>query len=422
MMNSSQKQSSSLVFDIIRNSFWRNLHIFSKMLFLFAVFYVASFYLEPVEFGELNYLSTLLVLIAFFADFGLSTAVSKFALEYSDRQETTGDLFATSILANTLIALGVAFAAFFYFVNRGQAMSVALFIGLYVIFYSISGILDGYYRAKAKFRPTSLIFIAMFFIFIPLSIVVIPVYRIKGVFIVYDLYYAISSFVLLFAFGWEKGKLSATIAKTVAKYSLIVGLTSVFYYLFTRIDVLFLKHFGYILEIGYFEIVNKFYSLILVVFTSIGFVIATRSVSHYSRTIKRDFSKIFLRENSLFLAFSLGITIISYAIFPFLVKIFFTKYNSPQIFQIFNILLLILPLRAIAETAVQGYIIPTGHANLVLQSMIIGSILNVVLDYVFIINFGYIGVVYSTMISSIISILIYLARYFFILRLKSKQI
>ena len=65
---------------------------------------------------------------------------------------------------------------------------------------------------------------------------------------------------------------------------------------------------------------------------------------------------------------------------------------------IFKLLLITLPLKLIAAIVSQGHTIPTGNAHFSMWTMIPAGIGNVILDFLFIARFGFIGVVYATLI------------------------
>jgi Na+-driven multidrug efflux pump len=77
---------------------------------------------------------------------------------------------------------------------------------------------------------------------------------------------------------------------------------------------------------------------------------------------------------------------------------FFSKYFTSESLLIFELLLLTLPLKIAAAVIGQGHTSPTGNANISMWTMIPAGIANLVLDIIFISKYGFIGVVYSTLI------------------------
>jgi len=72
------------------------------------------------------------------------------------------------------------------------------------------------------------------------------------------------------------------IIKSITSYSIYVGLASLGYYLFTKVDVLILGHFNYINEIGYYEIVNKIFVIVILPVSILASVVAPNTTKNYA--------------------------------------------------------------------------------------------------------------------------------------------
>ena len=92
--------------EIIHNFFWRSLQIFGKQGITFLIFILCAKLLIPYEFGIYNYVLAIILFLIVFADFGMSTATSKYVTEYNitDKEKLKSVLFNSGI-----IILGLTF-------------------------------------------------------------------------------------------------------------------------------------------------------------------------------------------------------------------------------------------------------------------------------------------------------------------------
>ena len=107
-------------------------------------------------------------------------------------------------------------------------------------------------------------------------------------------------------------------------------------------------------------------------------------------------------KKSLLIAFPLSIiiTLFLWQLFPPLIKLFLVKYYTPNFIKMFNLLLVHLPLLLISGFIVQPFIIATGKAKYSLLTIPFGF-MNIGLGILFIGYYGFMGVIYSTLITSI---------------------
>ena len=205
--------------------------------------------------------------------------------------------------------------------------------------------------------------------------------------------------IFLFIFRREtKFQLDKKILKKIGRYALIIGITSIAYYLYSRADILILKYFDYLIEISYYEILNKIFLIVLIPFTILGQVIAPNITRLYSKNNYKILKEKLIKH----ILFSLIIgTVISLVLFlglPMIIKLFLRDYFTNEILTMLNLLLLILPLRLLATIIAQGHTLAKGNAHFSMWTMIPAGIFNILLDFYFISLFGFIGVIYSTLI------------------------
>jgi len=403
--------------ETINNFFWRALQLAGKEGAGFLMFFIAASFLSYEDFGLLNYLIAIMGIFIIFCDFGISSAITKYTAEYniSDKKKSSKILY-TSLTVSFLFSLLVSF--FIIFFGRGifENYNLILLFIPFLFFAPLSSVVDGVYRGNKDFKRLSIITLVVGILSLILSYFLIEKYSMIGFIISQDVLYFLLTFFLLLFRKESKLSFNRKIVKEIFSYSLVIGFTSIVYYMYNKADILILKHFDYTVEIGYYEVVNKIFKIMFIPFIIIGQVIAPNITKYYVkgdyRIIKRKLSRhiIFSILSGLFLA------IILYFSFPFLIKIFFNKYFIPETILIFNILLLLLPLRILASVISQGHTLPTGNAKYSLWTMIPAGILNVILDFIFIMKYGFIGVVYSTAICYSFATISFVVLYYFKLR------
>jgi Na+-driven multidrug efflux pump len=87
----------------------------------------------------------------------------------------------------------------------------------------------------------------------------------------------------------------------------------------------------------------------------------------------------------------------------------------------FYLLVWLVPFRIIAAYVSSAHTVPTGNAHFSLWTMVIAGVSNVILDLLFIPKFGFIGVVYSTLICYTFAIVSFVVLYYFKLNKLTKN-
>jgi len=385
--------------ETIHNFFWRALQIAGKQGTTFAIFFIAAYFLIPEQLGLFSYLMALVGLLIIACDFGLSLATSKYVAEYKTKNSQDLDkiLFSVSLLSvglATLISLFVIFAGKYLF----KEYILLLYLLPYLFFFPLTSILDGVYRGLKEFRKLSIITVIISGVCLILSFFLIKNYLLVGAMISQNILFILLT-VFLFAFRKEtKFKANKIIIKNIGKYALIIGITSLMFFLYTKADIIILKYFGFVEEIGYYEIINKIFQILIIPFMLFGQVIAPNITKYYTQ---KNYSLVIKKLRKHFIlgvVFSIILTTLIYFCFPILIKTFLDKYFTEATILIFNIIIFILPLRFIAAIVNHGHTLATGNAHFNMIVMIPAGIANILLDFYFIYLFGFIGVIYSTLV------------------------
>ncbi|WP_167848776.1 oligosaccharide flippase family protein [Methanolobus halotolerans] len=399
--------------ETIHNFTWRALQIFGKQGITFFIFLLCAKLLTPYEFGIYNYILAVIFLLIIFGDFGISTATSKYVAEYNatDSNKLKLILFNSLIiilaLGTILTMLTIVFGS--YFLNEKYVYVLYVLPMLFLA--PISSLYDGIFRGLKRFRELAIIslfigFISIFFVYL-----LVKNYGLTGALISQSLFYLVLVVALFLKYGKINVRFDKQVLKSIFKYSLVIGFTSVAYFLYTKVDLIILGQYGHIEEIGYYEIVNKIFELIKLPTLIIANVLAPTITEYYSKKQYSIVKNKFKRH--MFYSFYLGVflSISLYFIMPYIIEFFFKEYFIRETIYIFNLLLLILPLRIVGTIVGQAHTIATGNAHFSLWTMIPAGIANLFFDIIFIGYYGFIGVVYSTIICFSFAIISFIILY-----------
>ncbi len=400
------------------NFFWRALQLVSKQGISVVIFFIAAKYLTPYDFGILNYVMAVVVLLMVLCDFGISTATSKYVAEYrvKDPKKVSSIAFSSFIvifaIATVIAILTVVLGP--YLLKENYVYVLYLIPYLYLV--PLSSTLDGIYRGSELFKKLATISVSVGVVSLALSFLLIKQYLLIGAIIAQNLQFLLLTVVLLWQTDNVQFKVDLNITKKITRYSLVIGVASVMYYLYTRADILVLQYFGYTVEIGYYSLVTKLFELLILPFMIFGQVIAPTITIEYARkkypVLMHKLKKHLLAVFVLSLFIALGM----YFLFPILVSILFNTYYTPATVIMFQLLLLTLPIKMMSAVVSNGHTVPTGNAHFSMWTMIPAGILNVILDIIFVSTYGFIGVVYASLICFFLATLSYMSLYYFKLR------
>jgi O-antigen/teichoic acid export membrane protein len=190
--------------------------------------------------------------------------------------------------------------------------------------------------------------------------------------------------------------------KDVVSYSIWIGLAAISYFLYTRVDILILGQFGYIVEIGYIELINRVLELI---YRPLFIVAIVMSPIITARIVKKlPMRRIVIKAVAWTIPLSIAATLALWAVMPWLLHSLLAQYNTHGFLQAFYLLIILLPLLSWGVILNNGLMIPSGFAKFVMVTTLIGGLLNVALDYLLIGIFGWIGVIYVTLLLNTINV------------------
>lgn len=402
----------------IHNIIWRSLQLLGKQGITFLIFILAVRTLLPYEFGIYNYAMGIIFFLIMFGDFGVSLAASKFTAEYSITQKNKVKLIIfnsgiiTIIFSSILIIIMLIFGSSYF----GEIYVYLLYLLPLTILAPLTSLYDGVYCGLRRFKKLAIITLIVGFISLIGVYLLLRISGIYGVLIAQNIFYALLLFALAINYGKIKFRLDRDLMKGLTKYSIIIGLGSLGLILYSRIDVLFLGHFGYIEEIGYFEIANKFLAVMLVPFSIISQVIAPNITKHFSRknygVLRDKFKKYlllsFMGSLILVIAFLLS--------YKMIIQSFFKPYATAEVFFILSLMSIVYLSQLTNGIIPNAFAIATGHARLVTLFLITFGVIHLILNYLLITHFGYLGILYSIIITKVITDILFIFTYYKIIK------
>jgi O-antigen/teichoic acid export membrane protein len=217
---------------------------------------------------------------------------------------------------------------------------------------------------------------------------------------------------MFLTYGERKAVLDKKILSEILRYSFIVGVASTSYYLYSKADILVLERFGYIEEIGYYEIINRIFELMFMPFVLLGQVMSPGITKFY---VNKNFLRVRDRFKKLFITIvpiGLLLGFSFYFCMPFFLKYFFPQYYVSEMLISLSILSFLIPFKIWGTFQTQAFIIATGKAKIIAVSTLVGGILNVILNVVLIRLLGFTGVFWSTLFVHLSNILIVTVIYY----------
>ncbi len=392
--------------EIIHNFIWRALQIFGKQGITFLIFILCAKLLTPYDFGIYNYILAVIFFLIIFGDFGISTATSKYVAEYN----TTDKKKLKAILFNSLIiltALGFIVTLLTVFFGKFFLREKYIFVlyALPLIFLApISSLYDGIFRGLKRFKELAIISLFVGFFSVIFVYLLVKNFGLIGALVSQNLFYFALVLTLFFVYRNLHFQFDKKLMKTIFSYSLVIGVSSVAYFLYSRVDILVLGHFGYIKEIGYYELINKFFAIMILPFVISAQVIAPNITAYFA---KKEYSKIRKKLYSFIktlIPLSIIVAIFFYFIFPQLIRIFLPEYFVREMLISIMILSFLIPTKIWGVFQIQGFVVATGYAKIIAITTLIGGILNVIFDIIFIKWVGFTGVFWVTLIIHTISI------------------
>lgn len=387
---------------------WRLTQILTKQGSSALMFFIATYFLTKEHMGIYNYMSSALFLMIVFADFGISTATSKYVAQYNTiSKEKVGRVLFNSGLVILLASILVILFLTIFSKNLFPEYYTYLYYAFPFIFiYPFTSLLDGIYRGLKRFKILATVTICTGVLGVISSYFLVTEYGLIGAILAQVVFFSIYAVILLLLHKGYEFKYDFKVVKDILSYSVYFGIANLGYFLFSKVNILILGSNNMLEEIAVYELLNKIFVIFLIPFTVLGQVLAPNIVEMFSlkkyetvRAIFRRFILYFSLIAILFIPISIFLT-------KFGIGIFFPEYSNDILFS------LLLPVALTSAKAIPvlvintGLITSTGHAKYMAVENVVVGLLNVLINMYVVQIYGYIGVVWVTLILQSISLIV----------------
>ena len=400
--------------ETIRNLIWRLLQIFGKQGITFLIFILCARLLSPYDFGIYNYLLAVIFLLIMFGDFGISTATSKYVAEYNaiSKDKLKFVLFSSGAVILVLTLIIIVITIIFGPLYLKDKYIYALYLLPLVFLVPVTSLYDGIYRGLERFKKLAIISLSAGLISLSFVYILINQYGLIGALISQNIFYLILLFGLFFGYREYHTSIDRQIIRDIGKYSFIIGLSSIGYFFYSQISTLMLGHYGYITQISYYELLNKFFALLIMPLTMLGQVIAPRSTRFFAlkqiRALRESFFKLLV--TSIILAAI--ISVLLYFLLPIIISIFFKQYDILLLRHFLNIQIFIFFILAATATVNNGVITPTNYTKWLMFSSLFFGLVNLPISVVLYSYLSYTGLILSSLLVYILNVIsIYIIYY-----------
>jgi O-antigen/teichoic acid export membrane protein len=403
---------------ILPNTFWLTVQVLGKQGFMLGVFFLAAHFLSVYDFGLYNYLLAILMLFVLFGDFGISTATSKYVAEFSvvDNEKLKSVLFNATLFISTLLFVVSLIVVIFgpSVLKENNVYIVHLLPSLF--FLPLSYLYAGIYRGLDRFKNSSCLTLVASFFSLIIAYPLIETYGIYGAIWANNFFAIILTCLLFWGYREWDTRLDFGLIKKIGSYSIVLGTVSFGYYVYSRTDIILLGQFDYISEIGFYELINKIFLILVAPFMILAQVLSPQITKIYAANniplVIQKFKQFILISfsSSLFIAFG------AYLSLPFFFESILANYPDAVFSQAFYFLLIILVTQSVAAVAATGFSIATGHARLNMYFLLIFGLINIPLTYFMIKYLGFMGAVYSTVIIRFLTDILFITTYYIILK------
>lgn len=340
-----------------------------------------------------------MMLFIIVCDFGISASASKYTAEYSALQSDNerkifGSASVLIIVLATISAVFIVVAGSKLFHQYNRYILI-LIPNLYIT--PFISLLDGIYRGKKKFKALFLRNGYCCILAVIVSFLLIMKYELLGAVIAVVAIQVIYFIGLIVSAPVSVSGFSSPVMEKIAKYAMYIGIANISYFMYTRIDIIIMEKFGYIVEIGYYGIIDNIFNFILMPSIILGQTIAPDASRWVSLREYKKLNEKFKLSVLYGLPLSIGLTIVIYFIFLFILNYWGEKYNTESFISILKILSFLLPLKICGSFTANAFITPTGYAKILSVLTFLGGLSNIVLDLLLIRYYGFVGIFIATL-------------------------
>lgn len=394
--------------DFSVNFIWRILQTGGKQGVSFVIFLIATYYISKEEMGIYNYVFAALNLLVIFADFGISTATSKYVAEYNtiNKERLKRVFFNISLVVSSIAVVVSVLVCLFGKIWFGEYFKYVLY-ALPIIFFSpLSSLYDGIYRGLRKFKELAIISLSSGGIVIVAAVVLVLKFGLTGALITQDILYILLFFVLALRYRSFEMKFDKVVITEIFKYSLAFGIATLGYYLFSKVNVFILGQYNFMEEIATYELLNKIFNIFLLPATILGQVLAPYVTELFALKKYKEVKGQYLFISKWLIVMSVLFIPVTIILIRMGIKWFLPQYDNELLYVLLVPVVITYAKDVYGAPINAGFIVATGDAAIMTIQNIVSGGLNVVLSIFAIQRYGYMGLIWVTFVVQIISLIV----------------
>lgn len=381
--------------------------------------------LMPELFGLYSLAFSTIMIFAAFSTLGVGQAMVKFLASAKSSKKAKAYF---SYLIKVKLILTLASASALIFLSRFLAVNyynkpilLALLAGIfYLIFSGFAGVFEGIFKSSNNFKKSfykEILFQSFRVILIPLAIL-LTINQFSTQVLLFSVFIALS-FSSLFAFVFliisarkeisflkiKKSSLDKKEKSNINKFIIALSAMVISLTFFGNIDMFVL---GRYVESEFLGFYRAAYTLITSAIPLISFSGALFPL--FSKLKGKQLERGLRKTRNLTLLIALPFFTLTFLLAPLVIRIIYGQDYSPagNLLRLFAILIILGPL----ITIYSSFLISQNKPKKVAQSLIFSTILNIILNYIFIIAlipYGNLAAVYGATAATILSKIFYLA-------------
>ncbi len=344
-----------------------------KQAVILLTSFIAALILPIPEYAQFSYLLAVYSIAYMLADFGISTAATRFVANNPTKENTERITGAGLIIALVSVILGVLVISILLFLGLLSIVNPLHLVALLVMvaFSVIATLFEGVLRGLEKYNESAVVTVVSSLIAIFVTYFLLKQYGILGGLLAQTFYWVFMT-VGLFYLGKIRPNFAVTLkyVKPLLKFSVQFGIAAISYFLFSRYVLIVLGNVGATNELATFELLSRVMLLFAFPFSIVGQILAPRYAKE--EIVK---NKSFLRnELGKFSIWLLPVAIICVGLFYGLILVL------PVVFPQYNELLAnkTVVYSMLAQLAIYiwtnlvdtGIIVPAGYAKILSYSYV----------------------------------------------------
>lgn len=387
-----------------RNFIWRCVQTFGKQGASFILFIIATYLLSKENMGIYNYVFSALYLLTIFADFGISTATSKYVAEYNviDKDKLKKVLFNTSFVVFVISIVVTVLTIIFGERWFGEYNKYLVYILPLVFLAPLTSLYDGIYRGLKRFKELAIISLIAGGISLVIAYFGTQILGLTGALLTQDAMYLIYAIILAIRYREWVPKLDKKIISDIGKYSLAFGVATLGYYLFSKVNILIMGKYGLLEEIATYELLNKIFTFYILPFTILGQVLSPYITEAFTLKKYSNVKNIFLKALLYLGLLSLVFVPVTYFGTKLAISVLVPQYDTALLAMILLPVTITYAKNVFGAPINSGIIVSTGHAGIMTVLNIVAGGINVLLSIWAIRQYGFMGVIWVTLIIQVL--------------------